>query len=342
MINLTICNKYRIQRKIGSGSFGEIYLATDISTGKEVAVKLERANSRYPQLVYESNIIRILKGANGFPTVFWNGTEGLYNAMVIDLLGPSLEELFIFCNRKFTLKTALMLGEQMLSRTELLHSKHIVHRDLKPDNFLIGLGKRANLLYLIDFGLARRYRDPKNFKHIPKKEGKTLIGTARYASIFTHLGVEQSRRDDLEAIGYILLYFLKGSLPWQGLPATERHEKYRKIRDRKINTPIDVVCRGCPSQFIAFITYCRTLEFADQPDYAYLKRLLSDALVQGNYDNDSVFDWELRDYTLTLRTTASRTQGNRQTNRKPQRTTSEGPAIVKEVDASKKKKCQIF
>ena len=144
----------------------------------------------------------------------WFGVEGDYNAMVMDLLGPSLEDMMTFCKRKFSLKTVLMLADQMIQRIEFLHNNHFIHRDMKPDNFLVGISKKQHIVYLIDFGLAKRFRDPKTGEHIPYKDNKSLTGTARYASVNTHLGIEQSRRDDLESIGFILIYFLKGTLPW--------------------------------------------------------------------------------------------------------------------------------
>jgi len=165
-------------------------------------------------LLYETKLYKILNGGAGIPSVHWFGVEGDYNAMVMDLLGSSLEDLFTFCKRKFSLKTVAMIADQMIQRVEFLHNNHFLHRDIKPDNFLIGVNKKQHQVNMIDFGLAKRYRDPKTGEHIPYRDNKSLTGTARYASVNTHLGIEQSRRDDLESIGFILVYFLKGSLPW--------------------------------------------------------------------------------------------------------------------------------
>ncbi|XP_052181453.1 casein kinase 1-like protein 1 isoform X2 [Diospyros lotus] len=289
-------NKFRLGRKIGSGSFGEIYLGTNIQTNEEVAIKLENVKTKHPQLLYESKIYRILQGGTGIPNVRWFGVEGDYNVLVMDLLGPSLEDLFNFCSRKLSLKTVLMLADQMINRVEFVHSKSFLHRDIKPDNFLMGLGRRANQVYIIDFGLAKKYRDTTTHQHIPYRENKNLTGTARYASMNTHLGIEQSRRDDLESLGYVLMYFLRGSLPWQGLKAGNKKQKYEKISEKKVSTSIESLCRGYPTEFASYFHYCRSLRFDDKPEYAYLKRIFRDLFIREGFQFDYVFDWTILKY----------------------------------------------
>ncbi|XVE51916.1 hypothetical protein DITRI_Ditri02bG0078800 [Diplodiscus trichospermus] len=289
-------NKYRLGRKIGSGSFGEIYLGTNIQTNEEVAIKLENVKTKHPQLMYESKLYKILQGGTGIPNVRWFGVEGDYNVLVMDLLGPSLEDLFNFCSRKLSLKTVLMLADQMINRVEFVHSKSFLHRDIKPDNFLMGLGRRANQVYIIDFGLAKKYRDTSTHQHIPYRENKNLTGTARYASMNTHLGIEQSRRDDLESLGYVLMYFLRGSLPWQGLKAGNKKQKYEKISEKKVSTSIEALCRGYPTEFASYFHYCRSLRFEDKPDYSYLKRLFRDLFIREGFQFDYVFDWTILKY----------------------------------------------
>lgn len=292
-MDLRVGGKYRLGRKIGGGSFGDIFLGVNVTTNEEVAMKLEPVKTKHSQLFYESKIYKLLSGGVGIPYVRWYGTEGEYNVMVMDLLGPSLEDLFNYCSRVFSLKTVLMLADQMLRRVEYVHSKNFIHRDIKPDNFLMGLGRRGNQLFFIDFGLAKKYRDARTMQHIPYREQKSLTGTARYASINAHIGIEQSRRDDLESLGYVMMYFLRGSLPWQGMKAATKKLKYERISHKKISTRIEELCHNYPHEFAVYLEYCRCLHFEDKPDYAYLRKLFRDLFVSQGYKYDAMFDWNI-------------------------------------------------
>ncbi|KAJ3607838.1 hypothetical protein NHX12_024889 [Muraenolepis orangiensis] len=245
-MELRVGNRFRLGRKIGSGSFGDIYLGTDVSVGEEVAIKLECVKTKHPQLHIESKIYKMMQGGVGIPIIKWCGAEGDYNVMVMELLGPSLEDLFNFCSRKFSLKTVLLLADQMISRIESTGTPN-----------------------------------------------KNLTGTARYASINTHLGIEQSRRDDLESLGYVLMYFNLGSLPWQGLKAATKRQKYERISEKKMSTPIEVLCKGYPSEFATYLNFCRSLRFDDKPDYSYLRQLFRNLFHRQGFSYDYVFDWNM-------------------------------------------------
>ena len=279
-----IASKYRVGRKIGSGSFGDIYLATNTQTNEQVAVKMEKVITSHPQLLYESRLYRLFQGEVGIPTLHWYGVEGTNNVLVMELLGASLEDLLQSNKGRLPLRTVLLLADQMIERIEYIHSKNFLHRDIKPDNFLMGLGNKRNIVYVIDFGLAKKYRDSKTNLHIPYREGKSMTGTARYASLNTSLGIEQARRDDIEGLGNVFMYLLKGSLPWQGLPGNTKAEKYRNIMQKKLQTSVEMLCVGYPSEFVTFLNYARNTLFEDRPDYNYLKRLFKDLYNRLGYE----------------------------------------------------------
>ena len=284
---------YKIGKKIGEGSFGVLFEGTNMINGLPVAIKFEPRKTEAPQLKDEYRTYKILTGTPGVPQAYYFGQEGLHNILVIDLLGPSLEDLFDWCNRKFSVKTVVQVAVQMITLIEDLHAHDLIYRDIKPDNFLVGRPghEDANKIHLIDFGMAKQYRDPKTKQHIPYREKKSLSGTARYMSINTHLGREQSRRDDMEALGHVFFYFLRGQLPWQGLKAPNNKQKYEKIGEKKRTTNVYDLAQGLPIQFGRYLEIVRNLSFEETPDYEGYRMLLLSALDDLGQSADGEYDW---------------------------------------------------
>ena len=229
--------------------------------------------------------------AFGLPEVKAYGCNQDYNILIMELLGHSLENLFQSQNKKFSLKTTCMLGIQMIERIEYIHSRKIIHRDIKPDNFAMGRNKNSHIVYILDFGLSKKYWSTTHKCHIPFITGKKLTGTARYASVNALSGYEQSRRDDLESIAYILIYFLKGHLPWQGLKVVKKEDRYKKICEKKKEISSEKLCTGFPAELQIFLNTIKRLDFTEVPDYDYLKDLLKKIMEKNRYDLDFHFDW---------------------------------------------------
>ena len=214
-MRIMVANRFKVCSKLGTGAFGVLYQGEDVRSNEEVAIKLERSGRHDDQLLYEAKVYQKLKGVEGICNVHWVGAEGQYNAMVMDILGPTLQDLFAFCNESFSAPTFSQIAIQMIQRTESLHQRGYVHRDLKPENFLIGTGKKSKTLYLIDFGLAKRYINPKTGDHIQMKRKPNPTGTMRYCSASAQSGFEQSRKDDLISLAHMFIYFAcQGQLPW--------------------------------------------------------------------------------------------------------------------------------
>lgn len=271
---------YKCGSKIGEGSFGIIFEGVNVINNTPVAIKFEPRKCDAPQLRDEYRSYRILSNLPGIPQAYFFGQEGVHNILIIDLLGPSLEDLFDWCNRKFSISTVIQISKQMISLVRSIHDNNLIYRDIKPDNFLIGRPntQTSNSIFIVDFGMAKQYRDPKLKIHIPYREKKAPSGTARYMSINTHLGKEQLRRDDLESLGHVFLYFLRGSLPWQGLKAPTNKLKFEKIGIKKKNISINDLCYGFPIQFNQYLNYVKNLKFDETPDYDYLIDLMNKAL----------------------------------------------------------------
>lgn len=284
-----------LKEKIGHGTFGEVYSATYERSPLQLAVKIEKRASRR-QLDHEYSIYQtLLKTESSYvPKIYGIGTilhrDHESNALAMELLGLSLEKLFVECDSKFSYKTVLMLADLMLSRIEFLHHKNFIHRDIKPDNFMFGLND-ASHFYLIDYGLAKQYRNPVSCVHIPMRTDKSLTGTTRFCSLNAHRGMELSRRDDLEAFGYVLVYFLKGKLPWQGMPSNTKEEKYRKIKKSKEDVSAHELCENLPGAILQFVLYVKHLEFSEMPNYQFLRSLISNEIVANKYNFDYDFDW---------------------------------------------------
>ncbi|OAQ74388.1 casein kinase I isoform delta [Purpureocillium lilacinum] len=281
---IIVNGRYQVKSKLGEGGFGLVYDGDDILSNEEVAIKLVHRRDDPRILEDEASIYRALAGGPGIPQVFWYGQQDDYYVLVQELLGPSLEDLFNFCGRRFSLKTVLLVADQAISRIKYIHDKHYLHHDIKPDNFLMGVGRRGNVLYTIDFGLAQEFSGLAS-------EGRSHGRTLRYASINNHNKRKQSWCDDLESLGYVLLYFIRGSLPWQGCKAASEEEKDDLIKDMKTNSSPRSLCEGLPEEFATYLGYVRSLGFEDRPDYAYLHRLFNRLFVSLEFKHDNVFDW---------------------------------------------------
>ena len=292
-----VLDRYKLGAPIGNGAFGQVFVGYDVKKGnREVAIKLEKSTARHPQLRFEAKVYQELQGSPGVPRLMYYGQDGQYNVLVIQRLGYSLEHLFRYCGNRFSLKTVLLLADQMLQRLETLHDNRVIHRDLKPDNFVFGLEAHANDLYLIDFGLSKCYVHPDTMVHIPFQTGKSLIGTPRYASINNHRGFEQSRRDDLESMAYLLLYFLGGRLPWQATEKAKsvaKKEKmpFQKIGEWKERIAEADICPSAPEELVLLLKYSQALGFYERPDYQRVRQMLSRLFDAQGYTRDNVFDW---------------------------------------------------
>jgi len=271
-VSKKVGDNYKIVRSIGKGAFGTVYL-THANDGNYYASKVE-LRQESSRLIDEYKIYRLLnkrgfKSGQGLPYIYSLIQTPKFNMMVMELLGSSLESLFTKSNKRFSLETVLLLAINIITLLERLHNAGFIHRDIKPANFLVGHGKNCDKLYLTDFGLSKQYI--KNGKHIEYNTKRNLIGTLRYASVNMHMGIEQSRRDDLESVGYMLIYFLKGGLPWQGLKKKRGDDQVELIGNVKLCTSIDKLCEGLHENFKKYIRICRNLKFEERPDYDLLR-----------------------------------------------------------------------
>ena len=279
-----------VNKQLGKGGFGQIYLGRNIKENTPIAIKVEDSSNR-SHLHAEFEILKEIQGGIGIPRIFKYRQGQKHNYLIMELLGKSIEKLFSENEKCFTYKTIFQIGYQMIERIQYVHYKGYIHRDIKPGNFVIGRGEKNKIIYIIDFGLSKKYIDLETNKHIPYKEGKGLTGTARYVSLFTHYGIEQARRDDIESIAYNLIYFAKGKLPWQGVKTKNKKEKHKKIMESKLaNTP-GILCMGLPDELEKLLKYSRKLEFEEEPDYKGIKTMFKNYIINNGDTMNMEFEW---------------------------------------------------
>ena len=287
LINKTFFNKYTCISKLGMGSFGKIYKAE--YDGEYFALKFEKRNTENNLLHHEATIMDYLKGPN-IPYIKSFSSTPEYNILIMQLLGQNLQRLFE-AKKKFSLKTICMIGSQMISILQYIHNRHIIHRDIKPSNFVMGLNLLSQYLYIVDFGLAKKYRSSTTLKQMPLSKNQKFVGTAMYASINAMNGIEQSRRDDLESVGYILIYFMKGILPWQRIVAKNEEERNNKILEKKMEISTQELCSELPEEFEKIIDYVKNLEYTQLPDYEMIRGYFNKMLRKSNNKFDYIYDW---------------------------------------------------
>ena len=232
----------------------------------------------------------MLRHIPGIVKIITTGHTKKYNILIEPLLGSSLYTLFLDHNKNFNLKDICQISIQCIERLESVHNKGIIHCDIKPENFLIGL-KDKRIIYLIDFGLSRKYRSDRTKNHIQFSITKTMIGTARYASRNAISGLQLSRRDDLESLSYTILYFLTKKLPWQGIKAKTLEKRYKKIYDKKEELEKWDKFKEIPEGIKNFIKYCKNLGFTEEPDYNLMKNLFNELMEKHKYEVDNNFSW---------------------------------------------------
>nr|XP_027125660.1 casein kinase 1-like protein HD16 isoform X2 [Coffea arabica] len=286
---------YRIERKLGKGGFGQVYVGRRVSGGiandrpgsgaTEVALKFEHRNSKGCNYgpPYEWQVYNTLGGSHGVPRVHYKGRQGDYYVMVMDMLGPSLWD--VWNNKSHSMSTEMVacIAIEAISILEKMHSRGYVHGDVKPENFLLGPPGTPDekKLFLVDLGLATKWRDSTTGLHVEYDQRPDVFrGTVRYASAHAHLGRTGSRRDDLESLAYTLIFLLRGRLPWQGY---QGENKGFLVCKKKMSTSADALCCFCPQPFKLFVEYVVNLKFDEEPNYAKCVSLF-DGIVGPNPD----------------------------------------------------------
>ncbi len=279
-MKINIGSEYSLIDRLGKGSFGEVFLVVD-KLGRKFACKTEQKTDK-DRLKGEYNIYKKFakKELSCVPYIHKYYVLSDYNMLVMELLGKSIDVVIEENGGKLDIPTVMKIGIKITKNLEKIHRMGIIHRDIKPNNFMFGKGKNENKLYIMDFGLSKAWYVKGD--HISFKNDRSMIGTARYASVNVHLGIEPSRRDDMESVGYMLVYMIKGSLPWQGLKKKGKENPNDKIGEKKMSTKTETLCEGLPDCFKQYVDYSKNLKFTDKPDYDYLSSLFTNYAKNNN------------------------------------------------------------
>lgn len=266
----SVKDKYKLINRLGKGSFGDVFLALNKQNNKKYACKIE-SNEEKNRLKNELLIYRKFEKKNIFcvPTIYDHFVTSKKRLLFMELLGKSLDVIFDECNKKIDIGTVMKIAIAIIDNLEKIHNVGIIHRDIKPNNFMFGMDDKQNDLFVMDFGLSKRWYI--NKKHIELKTNRSMIGTARYASVNIHNGIEPSRRDDMESVGYMLIYLTKGVLPWQGIK--RKGSINDKIGEKKLSIDLHELCEDLPECFYEYLNYTRNLNFTEVPDYDFLREL---------------------------------------------------------------------
>ena len=287
LLDTLFFSKYRTVKKLGEGSFGCVYKA--IFDDEYYAMKMEDISLDYDLLENEATILNYLQGPH-IPRFESYSKDKGYNILIMELLDKSLDNQLAKLGQ-FSVKTTAMIGYQIMKILKYIHDKHIIHRDIKPDNFAMGRNESNGTLYLIDFGLAKKFRSSRTLKQYPLTKRKSLTGTARYASINALQGYEQSRRDDLESAGYVLMYFLRGDLPWQNIKIKGKKDKYAKICNKKKEISSKELGKNFPSEFAEILEYFKNLGYTEDPNYEMCWKKMVNVLEKEKQSFDYIYDW---------------------------------------------------
>lgn len=288
-LNKIIFGKFQTMKLIGKGAYSRVFSVRNIANKKTYAMKVQDRSELYGNLENEAYNLYQLKGL-GIPKIISYGHYRKYNVLVMELLGKALDKLFIEninIGEKLRKKDAILAGIQMIDRIEHIHSKNLLHLDIKPDNFLVG-EPDSSLLYIIDFGFTKQYKSFRTGKHIQYSKKSFFNGNLLFSSARTMNGIESSRRDDLESLGYVLIHLFSKELPWKNLHYKNKNEYAQKAFRLKKTLPLETLCKDAPKEMIDFMKYVKSLKFEEEPKYDYLRNLLENSIKKYK---DPHFSW---------------------------------------------------